>query len=365
MKLFTCSNCGHPVYFENTFCILCNKSLGFLASEVKPFALEPAANGQFTLINKKTPKFYQYCANYQNGVCNWLVKVGNHSAFCVACDLNRTIPNISFVDYAKRWGKIEVAKHRLIYQLIKLQLPFKSKVADTVNGIVFDFMSEQLNIMGNKIMTGHHDGVITINISEADDIEREMARRSMDEVYRTLLGHFRHEIGHYYFDHLVAPNANNLQGFRKLFGNEQIDYNRALEKYYQIGPLPNWNQQYISAYATAHPWEDWAETWAHYLHIIDTLETAYAFGLKVMPSVADTDNALKAEILTDPYDIKNFDAIIKMWLPLTFALNSLNRSMGLRDLYPFIIADSVRNKMKFIHQVIRHSAVATQKAATI
>ena len=352
MKLFKCTNCAQPVYFENTFCLQCNSSLGFVADLLQPYALQVEKNNHFSLIGRKSDTLYRYCANFQNHVCNWIIPQFNPSNFCKACDLNRTIPNITNPDYANKWSKIEVAKHRLIYQLLRLKLPFANKLQNAETGIVFDFMADENSLEG-RILTGHDNGNITINIAEADDIEREMARKSMNEVYRSLLGHFRHEIGHYYFDRLIGQ-SENLQRFRQLFGDESADYSAALNNYYNQGPQPNWSRNYISAYASAHPWEDWAETWAHYLHIVDTLETAYAFGLSLDPLVAKATNNYSADITHDPYKVRNFDTIFKQWLPLTFALNSLNRSMGLQDTYPFFITDAVRQKMKFIHWVVRN-----------
>lgn len=326
--------------------------MGFVADFQQPYALQKMNNNLFSLIGKQTNTLYQYCANYNNNVCNWVIPQNNGSVFCKACDLNRTIPNITNPEYANRWAKIENAKHRLIYQLLRLKLPFFNKLQDSINGLVFDFKADEFHIAGNKVLTGHDNGIITLNIAEADDIEREMARKSMNEVYRSVLGHFRHEIGHYYFDRLIG-NTEKIEQFRKLFGDERVDYGAALERHYREGPLQNWNQQYISAYASAHPWEDWAETWAHYLHIIDTLETAYTFGLSVDPIAAEANTALSADVAYDPYKIKNFEPILKTWLPLTFALNSLNRSMGLQDTYPFLITGPVSAKMKFIHEVVR------------
>ena len=357
MKLFKCTNCAQPVYFENTFCLQCNSSLGFVADLLQPYALQVEKNNHFSLIGRKSDTLYRYCANFQNHVCNWIIPQFNPSNFCKACDLNRTIPNITNPDYANKWSKIEVAKHRLIYQLLRLKLPFANKLQDAETGIVFDFMADENSLEG-RILTGHDNGNITINIAEADDIEREMARKSMNEVYRSLLGHFRHEIGHYYFDRLIGQ-SENLQRFRQLFGDESADYSAALNNYYNQGPQPNWSRNYISAYASAHPWEDWAETWAHYLHIVDTLETAYAFGLSLDPLVAKATNNYSADITHDPYKVRNFDTIFKQWLPLTFALNSLNRSMGLQDTYPFFITDAVRQKMKFIHWVVRNRSEKT------
>src|SRR5262249_19955298 len=159
-----------------------------------------------------------------------------------------------------------IAKHRLAYQLLRMKLPVISKLQNEQTGLVFDFKANGSSHDSERVMTGHDNGVITINIQEADDIEREMARRQMDEVYRTLLGHFRHEIGHYYWDRLIA-NTSNLEKCKSLFGDDTLDYSKALQKHYNEGTPPNWNQNYISMYATTHPWEDWAETWAHYMHI--------------------------------------------------------------------------------------------------
>ena len=355
MKLFKCTNCNHPVYFENTYCVNCSASLGFVAEKLQPVALTVENNGLYGYTEKRKKTLYKYCNNYQYGVCNWLVPADSATIFCKACELNRTIPDLRRPEYNQRWQRIEMAKHRMIYQLLRLKLTLVNKIKDEQNGLAFDFMADESSDEKEKIMTGHEDGVITINIAEADDIEREMARKQMDEVYRTVLGHFRHEIGHYYWDRLI-DNTNNINGFRKIFGDERVDYAEALEKYYKEPVMPNWNQQYISAYATAHPWEDWAETWAHYLHIIDTLETAYAFGLSVDPLIAEASSVLSADIKSDPYSINNFEMIFRLWLPLTFVLNSLNRSMGLQDTYPFVITQSVKEKMKFIHSVVRTNA---------
>ena len=339
MQLFKCTNCFQPIYFENIFCGNCGRSLGFLTDSMHPVAFDPGY-------------LYQYCANHAHDNCNWLVPEDGYSAFCKACELNRTIPDLSNPDYVVRWKKLEIAKHRLVYSLLRMRLPLFSKTVDDEKGLAFDFVADQSSATDKKILTGYEKGLITINIAEADDIEREMVRRSMQEVYRTLLGHFRHEIGHYYWERLIE-GTDRTPAFRQLFGDERIDYEEALKNYYQSGAPANWNEYYISAYASSHPWEDWAESWAHYMHIIDTLETAYSFGLSVDPLISGSSEDLKADIKTDPYHINDFETIISYWLPLTFAMNSLNRSMGLNDTYPFVISNPVKEKMKFIHQVIQ------------
>ena len=352
MKLFNCSNCGQLLYFENTRCERCGAALGFVEETLQLVALTTENDGRFSLTQNKKKNFYRYCANYNHAVCNWMVAEGGTDPFCKACELNRTIPDISNPAYMTRWAEIEKAKHRLIYSLLMLGLKVVSKTYDPDKGLFFDFIAD-LNRQGEeKVLTGHDNGVITINIAEADDIEREMARKAMDEVYRTLLGHFRHEVGHYYWDRII-DNTNNLNDFRKLFGDDRIDYTEALKQHYENGIPANWEQQYISSYASTHPWEDWAETWAHYLHIVDTLETAYAFGMSVHPLAAKNSSDYNTDIKSDPYRVDKFEKIIDQWLPLTFAMNSLSRSMGQHDIYPFVISPKVIEKLKFIHKVVR------------
>jgi len=357
MKLFKCDHCGQPVYFENTFCVPCNASLGFDPGRMDLVALQPAGNNGYTLLEGKE-KFasstpcYKYCSNKQYNVCNWLLPFDSDGEFCIACNLNRTIPDLSKPDHLEKWARIEVAKHRLVYSLLRFKLPVISKTQDEDKGIAFDFLAEENKKDGKRLLTGHDQGLITLNIDEADDAIREMARNQMDEVYRTVLGHFRHEIGHYYWDQLIK-DTNRLQSFRLLFGDETTDYGEALKQHYNKPASNEWNEKFISAYASAHPWEDWAETWAHYMHIIDTMETAYSFGMTLNPGVAGPENEMSARLNIDPYTNQRIDDIIERWIPLSFVMNSLNRSMGLKDSYPFVINEEVKKKLNFIHKTIR------------
>jgi hypothetical protein len=250
------------------------------------------------------------------------------------------------------WRHIEIAKRRLVYTLLRLQLPVRSKTADPETGLAFDFLADEPDANGtvNKVLTGHDDGLITLNINEANDAERERMRQTMGEAYRTLLGHFRHEIGHYYWM-LLAQDEAWLAEFRQQFGDERQDYGAALQTHYDQGAPADWQERFVSAYASSHPWEDWAESWAHYLHIVDALETAYAFGIEVQPRVSK-DETLAAEVNFDPYRAKTFEDIFETWLPVTYAMNSLNRSMGVPDLYPFVNPAPTQEKMKFIHETI-------------
>lgn len=365
MQLFLCSHCQQAVYFDNTCCNHCGALLGFDAQQLKMVALHPHQEHLTQYLDKQTQKLYQFCANQVHGVCNWVIHPDEAVLFCDACQLNRIIPNLSQPEYHRRWHKIEGAKHRLIYALLRWQLPLISKIADPERGLVFDFKADPDDEGQDRVLTGHASGVITLNIAEADDIEREMARNQMSELYRTVLGHFRHEIGHYYWDILIAP-TNFLSDFRRIFGDERADYQEALQRHYEQGAPFQWWENYISAYATMHPWEDWAETWAHYLHMVDVLETANSFGLQISPQmISESNHLMHLKSYQDPYLCEDFEHIYQAWLPVTFAMNSLNRSMGQNDFYPFVITSSVKQKLAFIHQVIHHQIKINQMQLSI
>lgn len=350
MKLFYCDTCGHPVFFDNASCLSCGCLLGFNSRNLHMLSLD-AGDGT-TLYSKALGQEFTYCDNHRFGVCNWIIPVGHPTLFCQACELNRVIPNLSEPSYLSRWKAIEEAKHRLVYTLLNWQLPLLSKHHDPERGLVFDFKSNSGQDAAPPVVTGHAQGIITLNIAEADDVEREMMRNEMDEVYRTLLGHFRHEVGHYYWD-LLVQGSDHLPKFRALFGDETQSYAAALDRHYRVGPPPDWRENHISAYATMHPWEDWAETWAHYLHIVDTLETAFSFGTQVHPRLEQGGQWLRTDVDENAYFCRDFNKIIAMWMPLSIALNSLNRSMGASDLYPFVINPSVTQKLAFVHGVVR------------
>lgn len=349
MKLFECQNCGQLIYFENTQCERCGFALGFMPRTAIMTALEAKSPGVFTPLSGRS-QTVRHCANFAHGACNWLVSGAD--ALCQACKLNRTIPDLALPENLRRWQRIEVAKHRLAYSLLRLGLPIASKTEQPYGGIAFNFLAPPPGEDGQgKILTGHDNGDITLNVAEADDAVRAEIRQKMHEPYRTLLGHFRHEIAHYYWERLVRDKpAHGL--FRERFGDETRDYTQALEAHYANGAPADWRRRHISAYASAHPHEDWAETFAHYLHMVDTLETAYAFGLKIRPRAGQDDN-LKASITFDPYSQSDFETVIEAWLPMTFAVNSINRSMGLDDLYPFVISPEVIEKLKVVHDIVK------------
>jgi hypothetical protein len=244
---------------------------------------------------------------------------------------------------------MELAKRRLLYTLLRLGLPLQGRPEENRPALQFNFLADAPG--GHTVLTGHENGLITLNIAEADDAEREKRRVGCSELYRTLLGHFRHEIAHYYWDQLI-DGTPRLARFRELFGDETQDYSSALQTHYTRGAPADWQTRHVSAYASAHPWEDWAETWAHYLHMVDTLETAASFGLQLKPKHPAAPVMTAKPRPADPI-AAGFDRILKQWLPLTYALNSLNRGMGLPDLYPFVLSTPAIEKMRFIHDTIQ------------
>ncbi len=377
MKLFECQACGQLLQFENTQCMRCGHALGYLPGWATLSALEPAPEANPAPIQQPAPgsapgsadnqgrnwrllaatdRLGRYCANHAWEACNWLIPADSPDRYCPACRLNRTIPDLSVGNNLTLWQRLEAAKHRVVYSILRLGLPLVDKHTDVRAGLAFDFLADDHPDFrdGPRVMTGHAEGLITINLAEADDAERERHRRDMAEPYRTILGHFRHEIGHYYWERLVL-DGGPIDDFRAMFGDERRNYAEALQAHYAQKGEGDWKDRFVSSYASSHPWEDWAETWAHYLHIVDTLETAHAFGLNVRPGVG-RDASLTATADFDPYDRENFDQMVGTWLPLTHAVNSLNRSMGQPDLYPFVLGPAVIDKLRFIHVLVRQSA---------
>jgi hypothetical protein len=351
MKAFHCDGCGGLVFFENHRCTNCGLALGFLSDELDLSALKPREEGAWEALASARPgRFFRICANgVEHGVCNWLVDADASEAFCVSCRLNEVIPDLKVAGNSERWLRLEMAKRRLIYTLFKLQLPVAPVPGCPVLRLRFRFLGDTGG--GRTVLTGHREGCITMNIAEADDEVREQRRVSLHEPFRTLLGHFRHEIAHYYWDRLIA-GSHRLERFREVFGDERADYDAALQQHHRNGPPADWAARFVSAYASAHPWEDWAETWAHYLHIVDTIETAASFGLKLKPRDHPSADSMTADPRAAARDAAGFDLLLSTWFPLTYALNSLNRGMGLPDLYPFVLSDATVAKLRLVHEIV-------------
>ena len=331
MRDFACPHCGQQLAFENSVCLNCGNSLGFdLAA--RDFAIVGSDGTTTTGTARKM------CANLNVAACNWLVPADG-GPLCRSCSLTRTRPADG--DPAlPAFAEAEAAKRRLVVELVELSLPINDREADPEKGLTFDLLSSE----AEQVMTGHADGVITLDLSEGDDVHREQLRVSMDEPYRTLLGHFRHETGHYFF-FVLAETGPARSEFETLFGDPDLDYQAALDRHYSQGAPLGWEQNYVSSYATMHPAEDWAETFAHYLHIRDTIDTAAAFGLA--PAGATATNPLAGDA--------GFDRMIELWLPLAWSLNMINRSMGHKDLYPFVLPPVVLGKMRLVHKLVAAS----------
>jgi len=329
MRAFTCPACGRLVPFEAVTCLSCGTALGFA----------PDA-GEIVAAAGRAP-----CANALRAGCNWLLAPGE-SGQCRSCRLTRTRPHDGDLTpgspTAEAFRAAEAAKRRLVFQFFELGLPVPPPDGD--GALAFDLLSSAVE----PVVIGHADGVVTIDLAEGDDAHREQMRRELGEPYRTMLGHLRHESGHYFWTVLVEPQPEALGSFRTLFGDERADYAEALRRHYDCGPPPEWVGDYVSAYATAHPWEDWAETFAHYLHIRDTLQTAAAFGMLVTGPGLDPE--LMAAPSLEPED--RVEDILDHWVPLTYALNAVNRSMGRDDLYPFVLSPAVITKLGFVHHLV-------------
>lgn len=313
MKPLEC-RCGRAVYFDNRRCGNCGRQLAFDPVTLDMQAETEPGSGLPFCVNRESPSR-----------CNWIAVNGDADAACLSCRTSRIIPALSKPENNERWRKLEQAKRRLLYDLLRLKLP----VDDRLQFVFKEDRRTNPDVHDDHVGIGHADGVITINAAEADEVYRELMRQTMGEPNRTLLGHFRHESGHYYFgivvDDALLPEA------RSLFGDERADYDESLRRYYDSGPAPDWETQYISSYASAHPSEDWAECWAHYLHIRSVLETAATMGLWT-------------RVATNGWQ--------STFVELVIAVNELMRSLGLPDAYPFVIAPPVAAKIGFVHEAI-------------
>jgi hypothetical protein len=344
MRDFTCPTCGQHLVFENSLCLSCGSLLGYSFEQAT--LLVVAELGDIAHHGSVDAREYPACANAGIAQCNWLVESGpvntRAGRLCASCQLTRTRPDDTDVVGMREFAVAETAKRRLIAELKELRLPIVGRAVDPEFGLAFDLLSSA----NTAVSTGHEDGVITVDVAEGDDVHREQVRIALDEPYRTLLGHFRHETGHAYFHRLVGGWPSRRREFDDLFGDPDTDYPTARDRHYHDGPPQDWSERHVSSYASMHPAEDWAETFAHYLHIRDTLDTAAAFGLA--PAGATFDSRHEGP--------GRFDTLIDMWLPLAWSLNMVNRSMGRPDLYPFVLPHLVLEKMRLVHTAIDDAA---------
>jgi hypothetical protein len=329
MRAHRCRVCGNPLFFENTRCESCGSRLAYLLGEDAIVPVD-AHTGTYTDAAAHT---WHPCANAEVAACTWLT--ADPGARCASCALTRTRPADG--DEAGLAGFVlaEVAKRQLVRELHARALPLvpRGSAADTAGtGLCFDLLSDT----PEGVVIGHDEGVITINLAETGDAYRERMRIQLDEPYRTVLGHLRHEVGHY-IEWVLLETPGRMADARALFGDERADYAEAVARHYDAGPPDDWRESFISSYATMHPYEDFAESWAHYLHISDVIETAGEYGILARDGAPATFPTLVREV----------------WLPLATALNMVNRSMGQNDLYPFVITPAVLDKLAFVDAVVR------------
>jgi len=349
VRSFMCRKCGQRLSFENSLCLKCDSALGFHLPSRSIVVLDGADRAVVDGADRAVVdgETWVRCANAAAAKCNWLVRKDDVQNLCTSCRLTRTRPADGDDEGMAAFATAETNKRRVVLELDELGLPIVPKFEDPGTGLAFDLLSSART----PVVTGHAGGVITLDLAEGDDVHREQLRVEMDEPYRTLVGHFRHEIGHYYQLMLIRGDAERAR-FEELFGDPALDYQAALTRHYSEGAPKGWGRLYVSSYATMHPAEDWAETFAHYLHIRDALDTAAAFAMA--PAGATTSSELSGDV--------GFDQIIDWWLPLSWALNQMNRSMGHHDLYPFVLPAAVLEKMRFIHSLIQPAPVWDEPA---
>ncbi|WP_404342872.1 putative zinc-binding peptidase [Vreelandella aquamarina] len=351
MQTFSC-RCGNPLFFENTHCLACESEVGWCPACSNIVALEPLDNGGYQCSHESCGTALMKCHNYAvENVCNRMVVMaeGHADTLCDCCRYNDVIPDLDIKGNRERWAALEGAKRRLFHTLDLLKLPHGIEGESIRVPLSFSFMADALPDQGlwrstasqEKVYTGHANGHITINVKEADDVERERLRVDMNESHRTLIGHFRHEVGHYYWD-LLVKDQDEAASCRVFGDHNNPTYSDALEQYYQQGAPADWPTRFISAYASMHPWEDFAETFAFYLDMVAVLDTALHMGL----SRAEYDGTL--------------DSMLRAFHQVGMAVNELNRDMGLLDLAPGVIAPAVREKLAYLHQLIQNASASSQ-----
>ncbi|MCP5560884.1 MAG: putative zinc-binding metallopeptidase [Verrucomicrobiaceae bacterium] len=346
MQRFTC-DCGNVLFFGSFKCLKCGGEVGY----------DPIGRA---MRRVRLEGDWRRCDNgLKYAVCNWLLPSKDKAMLCVACQMNRTIPDLGVKRNVSLWARMETAKHRLMYTLLSLGISLPSKAADAKNGLAFDIVS---SVSNPEVTMGHLNGVITVNLEEADDTYRQINRQQLGERSRTLLGHFRHESGHYLWQRFLSElpwEDPQRLAFRERFGDEWLDYAAALGAHYERGNVNGWEQNYISAYAASHPWEDWAETWSHYLQIVDGLETCEGLGIEVkhiaLPLVMLPGDAgtLPAALPQSGLADGEFLALLQRWMCVSTVLNEISNSMGEAQLYPFVISIRVAQKLRLAHHYAR------------
>lgn len=323
MQLFHCPDCGRRLFFGNLQCA-CGA----------PAAFDPETQGFASGV--------LHCGNRSLIGCNWIAGAGG---LCRSCAMTEVLPDLSVAGNTGLLVATEAAKRWVLANLGRWGW---FTMRDAGPRPVFHMLAEATQSGPAEVSMGHAAGTITINVVEADPAEQVRRREGLNEPFRTVIGHIRHELAHFLFQRLeYAPQF--VAGFRGLFGDEQQDYTAALQRHYQVGPPAGWPERHISAYAAAHPHEDWAESTAHLLHLTDIVDSFVAAGL-AGPDIPGSGY--------DAYAEASAERLITRGAALGVALNHVNRSMGLADLYPFMHSPAISEKLVFVHGWIRQPAHA-------
>jgi hypothetical protein len=352
VRTYTCT-CGNRLFFENSRCLGCDSELAFCPHCRRLSPLDLDSDGLYRCRHADCQTQLVKCDNYRrHQVCNRAVRwagAASRQALCDCCSHNEVIPDLTVPGNRGRWYRLEAAKRRLFYGLELLHLPRGTSANGILPPLAFQFLADTEDPRrpgaAQGVVTGHCQGRITINIQEADDDQRERLRVQFGEAHRTLIGHFRHEIGHYYWEVLVRGRAEDP--FKAAFGDhERPTYDEALTRHYQNGPPADWQARFISAYATVHPWEDFAETFGAYLDMICLLDSAHHQGL---PSGGQPHLSL--------------DAMLLDYQQIGIAMNEMNRSVGLVDVVPEVFVQPVVEKLRFVHELVSRAGSAASARA--
>lgn len=315
MRTYRCPFCSTVLYFDNLRCS-CGLSL----------TLDPMRD---TFVQAAHP-----CRNRDRIGCNWQAE--GDGAICHSCAMTGVHPDLSEPANAALWAQAEASKRWVLAGLFRWRW---LRSDDSGSVPQFHLLSERTATGTAPITMGHANGLITINVMEASDATRAIRQERLSERYRTMIGHFRHEIAHFLF-FLLAANPTFLTEFRQRFGDERADYAEALERHYATPPVAA-GEHHISEYAMAHPHEDWAETAAHLMHMTDLLDSADAVGLR-------TSKPWPAPF--DPYLETNTERRLSYATDMALAVNHVNRALDIPDLYPFVLSQPVRDKLSFAHR---------------
>lgn len=253
--------------------------------------------------------------------------------------MTEVAPDLGIAENVAHWAEAERSKRWVLANLSRWGW-FTG--ADAGQDPVFHMLAEETRDGETNVVMGHNEGLLTINVDEVDPSKRVALREDLNEPLRTMIGHFRHELAHYFFRRFESSNEF-VDEFRAIFGDERADYSEALKSYYERGHQPDWQDSFISAYASSHPHEDWAESFAHVLHLTDIVDSLISSGLGApdLPSMP-----------YDAYAEEDPQKLILYGGRIGIALNHVNRSMGTTDIYPFVHSDTIKKKFVFAHSWI-------------